>query len=156
MAKAVVTATLWTVAGAVISTASFAVSQAILDGRHAGVSITDPDAFPAWLAATLLAPVCALVGLGLGALIRHSITTIVTSIVLLAMLPQFFSTRREATAEINHAMLLSAWQRLTHAYGQPAAVGSLYAPFTQSWIVYAAWPLVALILAVIVIRRRDV
>ncbi|MFI5894584.1 hypothetical protein ACIA5D_31235 [Actinoplanes sp. NPDC051513] len=58
--------------------------------------------------------------------------------------------------EIHHAMILSAWQRLTHAHGVPEAVGSLYAPVRESWIVYAAWPLAVVALAIVVIRRRDV
>lgn len=83
LAKAVAIVAAWTLAGEINSTASFAVSQTILHGRHAGVSITDPGAFTALLGATLLAPVCALIGLGLGVLIRHSIATTVIAIVTL-------------------------------------------------------------------------
>jgi ABC-2 type transport system permease protein len=156
LAKAVVIATVWTLASAIASTGSFAASQAILNGRHAGVSITYPGAFTALLGATLLAPVCALIGLGLGVLIRHSIATTVTAIVTLVMLPTFFSTQRRLTADIHHAMVLSAWQRLTEAYGPPQAVPALYPPLGEAWIAYTAWPLVTLVLAVIVVRRRDV
>jgi hypothetical protein len=166
LAKAVVIGAAWALAGAVNSTASFAVSQAILHGRHADVSITDPGAFTALLGATLLAPVCALIGLGLGVLIRHSIATTVTAIVTLVMLPFFFSPQQRLTAEIRHAMVFTAWQRLTQAYGPPQAaaarveagqlVPGLYPPLGEAWITYAAWPLVALILALIVVRRRDV
>jgi hypothetical protein len=165
LAKAVVTATVWTLANAIASTASFAVSQAILHGRHAGVSITDPGAFTALLGATLLAPVCAVIGLGLGVLIRHSIATTVTAIVALVLLPMFFSTRQQLTAEIHHAMVMSGWQRLTQAYGPPQYANlsesgqqlpDLYPSLGEAWIAYAAWPLVALVLAVIVVRRRDV
>ncbi|MEK8142707.1 hypothetical protein NKH18_12235 [Streptomyces sp. M10(2022)] len=42
LAKAAVTAALWTAVGATISTGSFLVSQAILNERHAGVAITHP------------------------------------------------------------------------------------------------------------------
>ena len=166
LAKAVVIAAAWTVAGAISSTASFAVSQAILHGRHAGVSVTDPGAFTALLGATLLAPVCALIGLGLGVLIRHGIATTVTAIVTLVMLPIFLSPQRRLTAEIRHAMVFTAWQRLTQAYGPPQIADSraqagqllpgLYPPLGEAWITYAAWPLVALVLALIVVRRRDV
>lgn len=166
LAKAVVIAAAWTVAGAINSAASFAASQAILHGRDADVSITDPGAFTAPLGATLLAPVCALIGLGLGVLIRRSIATTGTAIVTLAMLPFFFSTQQRVTAEIHHAMILSAWQRLTQAYGPPQIADSraqagqllpgLYPPLAEAWISYAAWPLVALVLALIVVRRRDV
>jgi ABC-2 type transport system permease protein len=156
LAKAIVVAALWTVAGAVTSTLSFVVSQAILAGRDADVSITDPGAFPALLGATLVGPVCALIGLGLGVLIRHSATTMVTGVVLLLMLPSFFTTHRQWSTDVNHAMVLSAWQRLTQTYGPPQPVGTLYASFAGSWIVYAVWPLAALAMALVVIRRRDV
>jgi hypothetical protein len=73
---------------------SFVVSQAILAGGDADVSITDRGAFPALLGATLVGPVCALIGLGLGVLIRLSATTTVTGVVLLLMLPSFFTTHR--------------------------------------------------------------
>ena len=166
LAKAVVLAVAWALAGAVNSTASFAVSQSILHGRHADVSITDPGAFTALLGATLLAPGCALLGLGLGVLIRHGITTTVTTIVTLVLLPMFLSPQQRLTAEIRHAMVLVAWQRLTEAYGPPqvadinAQAGQLlpglYPPLSEAWISYAAWPLVAIVLALIVVRRRDV
>jgi ABC-2 type transport system permease protein len=166
LAKTVVLATFWTLANGVTSIASFAVSQAILHGRHADVSITHPGAITALLGATLLAPVCALIGLGLGVLIRHSIATTVTAIVTLVMLPILLSPTRRLTAEIRHAMVFTAWQRLTEAYGPPevadrnAQAGQLlpdlYPPLAEAWIAYAAWPLVVLVLAVIVVRRRDV
>jgi hypothetical protein len=156
LAKAVVVTLLWTVAGAVISTVSFVVSQAILDGRHAGSSITDPGAFLALVGATLVGPVCALIGVGLGVLIRHSATTMVTGVVILLMLPSLFSTRRPWSAGVNHAMVLSAWERLTNTYGPPVAGDTLYASFTGSWLVYAVWPLAAITVALIVVRRRDV
>lgn len=166
LAKAVVLAGAWALAGAVNSTASFAVSQAILHGRHADVPITGPGAFTALLGATLLAPVCALVGLGLGVLIRHGITTTGTAVVTLVLLPLLLSPQHRLTAEIRHATILVAWQRLTEAYGPPRIADinvqsgqllpGLYPPLGEAWLTYAAWPFVALALALIVVRGRDV
>jgi ABC-2 type transport system permease protein len=31
-----------------------------------------------------------------------------------------------------------------------------YATFAGSWVVYAVWPLVAIVLALVAVRRRDV
>lgn len=87
LAKAAVTAALWTAVGTVISTGSFLVSQAILSERHGGVPLTHPGVFRALVASALLAPVCALIGLGLGALLRHSAATMVTIVLTLLMLP---------------------------------------------------------------------
>ncbi|MFJ3965162.1 ABC transporter permease [Streptomyces sp. NPDC090036] len=156
LAKAAVTATLWTTVGTVISTGSFLVSQGILSGRHAGVPLTHPGAFRALAASALLAPVCALIGLALGVLLRHSAATVLTSIFTLLMLPPMFSESARWSAAVNHAMVSAAWKRLVQNW-EPDP-GSLIhtATVPGSWIVYALWPLIAVVLAVIVVRRRDV
>lgn len=156
LAKAVVTAGVWTAVGTAISTGSFLVSQAILNGRHAGVSITHPGVFRALVASALLAPVCALVGLGLAVLIRHSAATMVTSVFTLLMLPTLFSQSERWSADVSHVMPVTAWKRLVQNW--PPDPGSLgyTATVGGSWIVYAVWPLVAVVLAVVVVRRRDV
>jgi ABC-2 type transport system permease protein len=59
-------------------------------------------------------------------------------------------------ADLNHAMMLAGFQRLTGTYGPPGSVSSLYATAVGSWVLYAAWPLAAMVLAILVIRRRDV
>jgi len=112
LAKAAVLAAVWTALGTIIATASFAVSQSILDGWHAGFPIAHPDALRALTASALLAPVCALIGLGLGILIRHSAATMVTSTFTLLMLPPIFSSGTHWSADVRNAMVQSAWGRL--------------------------------------------
>jgi ABC-type transport system involved in multi-copper enzyme maturation permease subunit len=144
LAKAVVTAGVWTAVGTAVSTGSFLVSQAILNGRHAGVPITHSGVL------------CALVGLGLGVLIRHSAATMVTSVFTLLMLPTIFSQNKRWSADVNHAMVVTAWKRLVQNWPpDPESLGYT-ATVTGSWIVYAVWPLVAVVLALVVVRRRDV
>ncbi|MFJ4978711.1 ABC transporter permease [Streptomyces coeruleorubidus] len=156
LAKAAVTAALWTAVGTAASTGSFLVSQAILDGRHAGVPITHPGVFRALVASALLAPVCALVGLGLGVLLRHAAGTMVTSVFTLLMLPTMFSESNRWSADINHAMVSAAWKRLVQTWGpDPGSLGYT-ATVPGSWIVYTLWPLITVALAVLVVRRRDV
>lgn len=156
LAKAVVLATVWTAVGIVLATASFAVSQAILDGRDASIAITDEPALRAWVASALLPPVCALIGLGLGVVIRHAAATMVATAGTLLMLPAFFSTTRRWTAEINHVMVSTAWSRLTMPWTPSSGDGYWAASITESWIAYAVWPLLAVALAAALIRRRDV
>ncbi|MBT2384389.1 ABC transporter permease [Streptomyces sp. ISL-11] len=157
LAKTVVVAALWTVVGTLIATGSFVVSQAILEGRDAGVTLSHPGALRALAASALLAPVCALIGLGLGVLIRHSATTMVTTAFTLLMLPECFSLDKPWSADIRHAMVNSAWQRLVQDWEpQPWATLVPHASIPASWLVYAVWPLVAIALAVVVVRRRDV
>lgn len=156
LAKAVVMTAVWVVVGAVLATGSFVVSQAILGGRHAGVSINHPAAFRALAASALLAPTCALVGLGLGVLIRHSATTMVTSAFTLLMLPLLFSPNERWSADLGHATVQRAWDRLTTDWVPPSGHGVHTATITGSWITYLAWPLAAIVLAWAVVRRRDV
>ncbi|MGW0431729.1 ABC transporter permease [Micromonospora sp. NPDC003197] len=143
--------------GAVVSATSFGVTQAILSSRDVGLSISYPGALQAVTASALLPAVCALVGMGLGALIRHTATTIVTATLLLLLLPTMIEPNQPWKAALHHALPLNAWQRLTDI--SPVNLGPpiLYpATITESWLVYAAWPLVAVVLTLIVIPRRDV
>lgn len=138
--------------GAVVSAASFGVTQAILSGRHAGLSIGFPGALRVVVASTLLAPVSALVGLGLGAVIRHSATTMVATFVILLLLPTALSANHHWTAVVDHAMPFNAWARLAQANAWPADYPST---ITGAWIVYAVWSLAAAILAVTTVHHRD-
>ncbi|WP_328743397.1 ABC transporter permease [Streptomyces caniferus] len=156
LAKATVTAALWTATGTAVSTGSLLVSQTILNGRLAAVPLSHPGVLRALVASALLAPVCALIGLSLGVLIRHSATTMVTSVFTLLMLPTMFSESDRWSADINHAMVSAAWKRLVQNWeADPGSLGYT-ATVPGSWIVYALWPLTAVTLAVLVVRHRDV
>ncbi|MBC2876967.1 MULTISPECIES: hypothetical protein [Streptomyces] len=156
LAKAVVTAALWTVVGVIAATGSFLASQAVLNERHAGVPLTHPGVFRALAATALLAPVCALVGLGLGVLLRHSAATMVTSVFLLLMLPPMFSERVRWAADVRHALVSSAWSRLVQNWEPGPGSLAYSATVPGSWAVYVLWPLTTVALAVLAVRRRDV
>ncbi|MFE7570986.1 ABC transporter permease [Streptomyces sp. NPDC057539] len=156
LAKAVVTAVLWTAVGTAASIGSFLVSQAILDGHDASVPITHSDVLRPLVASALLAPVCALVGLGLGVLLRHAAGTMLTSVFTLLMLPTMFSESNRWSADVKHTMVSAAWTRLVQTWEpDPRSLGYT-ATLPGSWIVYALWALVAVALAVVVVRHRDV
>jgi ABC-2 type transport system permease protein len=140
--------------GAVIAAVSFGVTQAILSGRHVGMSIGDPAALRVVAASALLAPVCALVGMGLGALIRHGAASVVATTLVLLLLPTFFNDRHAWAAAVLHAMPYGAWNRLVDsgvylvAPPHPASVDG-------AWLVFAVWPLVAAVIAGVAVGRRD-
>ncbi|MCH0561432.1 ABC transporter permease [Streptomyces sp. MUM 16J] len=156
LAKAAVTAALWTAVGTAASTGSFLVSQAILDRHHAGVPITHPGVLRALVASALLAPVCALVGLGLGVLLRHAAGTMVTSVFTLLMLPPMFSETNRWSADIKHTLVSAAWNRLVQPWEPDPRSLAYTATVPGSWIVYTLWPLITVALAILVVRRRDV
>ncbi|MEV0092199.1 ABC transporter permease subunit [Streptomyces sp. NPDC050738] len=152
-AKMTVLTALMLVFGLVATLGSFWASQAIESGRGVGLSLTEPGILPGMLACAVLAPVCALVGLSLGVLIRHSATATGSVIGLLLLVPLFFTENRYWSAVFKHAMPHDAWRRL-HTVDFH---GSLPYPTTDAgaWLVLAIWPLVAVVLALVVVDRRD-
>ncbi|OKJ96898.1 ABC transporter permease [Streptomyces sp. CB03234] len=156
-AKLSVVTVLMTLYGAVVAGTSFGVTQAILAGRGVGVSLGHPGALRVVVASALLAPVCALAGMGLGSVIRHTAGTIVAVTGFLLLLPSLFTDRDHWTATVLHALPHGAWDRLVEAEvanwpGPPAAYPSSIA---GSWVVYAVWAVVAAVVAVVVIDVRD-
>ncbi|MEV1025044.1 ABC transporter permease subunit [Streptomyces sp. NPDC050264] len=151
-AKAVVVTVVTTVFGAVVAGVSFALTQAILDRRDAGVSIGDPGAFRIVLASALLAPVCALAGFALGAVVRHTASTMITSVVVILVLPLFLTDGRHWSAVAGHTLPYRAWLRLVDVNYSPIA-------FSWStggaWTVYTVWAGVACAIAVTSVHRRD-
>ncbi|WP_194909242.1 ABC transporter permease [Catenulispora rubra] len=71
-AKAAVLAAATIAIGEIIGFAAFGLGQAILSSKHTGVSLGDPGAFRATMGAGLYPAATAMLGFGLGALIRHT------------------------------------------------------------------------------------
>ncbi|MEU7576831.1 ABC transporter permease [Streptomyces sp. NPDC041068] len=152
-AKVLVVAAVMTGFGALVACCSFWLTQAILSTKGVGVPIDHPGAWHLVVASALLAPVSALVGMALGAVLRHSGATLVSCFVLLLLLPIALSDDRYWTAVVGHAMPYKAWLRLAEINTTDA----LY-PWTSTgaWGVLALWPLAAAATAVVTVDRRDV
>jgi ABC-2 type transport system permease protein len=145
--------------GAVVAAASFALTQAILSGRHAGVSIGYPGALRVVVASALLAPLSALIGAALGAVTRHSAAAVISSVLILQMLPIVVTDSRHWAAVIDHALPFSAWMRLVDTLYDPNGAGYAHAPahpwtITGAWTVYTLWAFGAAALTVTSIHRR--
>ncbi|KQX46183.1 MULTISPECIES: ABC transporter permease [unclassified Streptomyces] len=151
-AKVLVVAVVQTGFGAVVAGVSFWLSQAVLSVRDAGLPITHPGALRLVVASALLAPVCAVTGMALGALLRRSAVSVVGSVLLLLFVPMVLSERRHATAVLAHTTPLKAWQRL-------AAPGAFEQPYPWTaggaWLVFALWAVGAAVVTVLAVRRRD-
>ncbi|WP_328950334.1 ABC transporter permease subunit [Streptomyces sp. NBC_00184] len=152
-AKALVLTAVTTLFGALVALASFVSTQAILSGRDASVTLGHPGALRLVVASALLAPVAALAGLAIGAVIRHTGGAVIGCVVVLLLLPMVLSDRRHLTAVLQHTLPFSAWERLStsdlHA--------SVLYPWTVSgaWTVYVAWALLAGVVATVMVHRRD-
>ncbi|MEU0987331.1 ABC transporter permease [Streptomyces sp. NPDC005953] len=155
-AKVTVVSVVMLALGVIVSGTSFGVSQMLLRDVG-GLSLGDPGAVRAVAAAALLAPLCALVGMAVGAAVRHAAGSVVTVIALLLLVPALFQGERYRWAkEIGNAMPLSAWERLVTNPARAHDLGKYPLTVTEAWIVYGAWVTAAVATAVLVVRRRDV
>ncbi|MFI6822643.1 ABC transporter permease [Micromonospora sp. NPDC050187] len=154
-AKLVVLTAATTVLGLLGSATAFGVSQAILTGRG-GMSVTEPGALRAIVASALLVPLCTLVGAGLGALVRHTAPAIVTAATVLLLLPTVVDDDERWTALLRHSMPVPAWQRLIERGDAPPWVEVAHrATVGGAWATYAGWAVLATLVTVLVVRRRE-
>ena len=154
VAKTVVVGVVMLGYGAIVAGTSFAVTQAILSGRDIGLSLSYPGVWRVIVASALMAPVSALIGIGVGALIRHTATAIASLSFLLLLVPFLLDERSPAAATVLHGLPRAAWERLVQL-GDPLSTATPYpATVTGSWLTYAAWPIVALLIAAVAATDR--
>ena len=153
-AKAAVLAAVMTAFGALVAAISFGVTQAILSGVHAGVSVSYPGALRVIAASALLAPLSALVGAALGAVLRNSAAAAVSTVTLLVIIPIAVSDSRHWSALLAHALPFPAWLRLTTV---PYPQAGTHFPWTVAgaWVVFAGWALLAPVAMVVAVQHRD-
>jgi ABC-2 type transport system permease protein len=148
-AKAAVTGVVTLLAGELVAFASFFGVQAILSGRHEGVSLTHPGVAGAVAAEGMLLCVCAMTGVATGAVVRHTGGAIAALAGLLflptivGLLPAPWDGR------IGRFTLFYAARQVTTLHPSPA----MFAP-ALSLAVLLAWPAVTLIIAALVLNRR--
>ncbi|QDY77654.1 ABC transporter permease [Streptomyces qinzhouensis] len=142
--------------GAVVSGASFGLTQAILRD-HRGLSVADPGALRAVVASALLAPVCALVGMALAALVRHPAGSVGAVVGVLVLMPGLFNgDTYRWVREIGNALPVNAWRELVK--NPERAIGVAKYPVTplEAWLTFGGWALVAGVLTVVLMDRREV
>jgi len=150
-AKAAVTGTVALLAGELLAFAAFFLTQAILSGRHGGLSFARPGVPGAVLAAGLVLAACALVGLGLGAIIRHTAGAIAATVAVICLLPAAC------------LFLPGPWNARIGRFTLPGAAYQVAALHPQagllspalSLLVLLAWPTAVLLVAAVAITRRD-
>ncbi|MGW0466679.1 ABC transporter permease [Streptomyces sp. NPDC003027] len=151
-AKVVVVSAVLALFGAVVAGTSFWLTQAVLAGRSAGVSIAEPGAVRLVVASALLAPVAGLVGMAIGTLLRHSAATMVANVVVVLLLPMVLGDERRWSAVLAHGLPYHAWRRLVVAGPYEVAY-----PWSLSgaWLVYGSWAVAAAVVTVTAVHRRD-
>jgi len=138
-------------AGEVLGFACFFLTQAMLSGRHRGLSLTQPGVPGAVLAGGFLLCACALTALGLGAIIRHTPGAIAAALAVIYGLAALCLT------------LPSPWKVGLGRFTMPFAAAQVLATHQQpgllspslSMLVLIGWPAATLLAAALVITRRD-
>ena len=138
--------------GVFVTGVSFWGTQAMLGAERGGVSIAAPGALRRLTVTAVLAPIMAVVGMGLGMLLRHAIATMVTLFTVVFVIPVFVRDNQYMPALINHALVVAAWDRLNfgNLVGEPYPWSG-----TGAWTVYGAWSVAAIGLTVFLADRRD-
>jgi len=150
--KTAVTGTAALISGELLAFACFWLAQALLAGRHRGLSLAQPGVTGAVLAGGFVLCACALTALGLGAIIRHTAGAITGALAAIY------------GAAALCLVLPSPWKddlgRFTMGFAATQIVAlhpqrGLLSP-AFSMLVLAAWPAAALLIAGLVTARRDV
>jgi ABC-type transport system involved in multi-copper enzyme maturation permease subunit len=150
-AKAVVLGAVTLAAGELVAFASFFLAQAVLASHHQGVSLSRPGVPGAVLAAGLLLCVCTVLGLALGSIIRHTAGGIAATIAVIVLPGIVGLLPAPWNGRLGRFTLLEAARQVTALH--PAA--NLFSP-GLSLLVLLAWPAAALVVAAVLITRRDI
>ena len=150
-AKAAVVGALTLAAGELIAFATFFAGQQALSGQHADVTLAHPGALRGVLAAGFYLAVMAWVGLGLGAVIRHTAGAITAVIGIVFLLPHIIQALPAPwDVRIGKYSLDMAAQQVIAQHPVPG-----YLPAGPSFLIVTAYAAAATAAAAFLITRRD-
>jgi hypothetical protein len=147
-AKAAVVGAITLVLGEVLSFVAFLVSEAILSRRHRGISLGDPGALRAVVAAGFCVAAVAVLGVALGAIIRHTAGGVVALPTLIYLPLVLLSLPAPWGSRIGKFTTLMASYQLVSLRPQ----ADLLSPFLSS-LVLLAWPATGLLVAALLLGR---
>jgi ABC-2 type transport system permease protein len=137
--------------GLVLSSVLFAAVRAILAGRGADAPISNPHAAQVIAAPTLLVPICALVGLAIGSIVRHSASSIVGTVVVLMLLPVLLTRRYAWWEAVERSLPHNAWYHLS-AEQLAGPMNGVPPTNAAAWTVYALWAAAAATVAILAVK----
>jgi ABC-2 type transport system permease protein len=100
-------------------------------------------------------PTCALVGLAIGSVVRHSASSIVGTVVVLMLLPVLLTHKYAWWETVERSLLHSAWYHLS-AEQLAGPMDGVPATNAAAWAVYTLWAAAAAAVAILAVSRRDV
>ncbi|NKQ55990.1 ABC transporter permease subunit [Amycolatopsis sp. K13G38] len=150
-AKLAVFAVVSFVVSAIGSFAAFLVGQAVLSSQHIQTTLGAPGVLRAVLGTALYLTVVGMIGMALAWIIRHTAGAIATLFGVLLILPALVSALPESwSSHIDPYLPSTAGQGLTRVRVEPGYL----APWT-GFAVFCAYLVAAVIVAAVLLRRRD-
>ena len=150
-AKAAAVGAVTLLAGELIAVATFLAGQQALSAQHLNVTLAHPGALRGVLAAGLYLAVMAWVGLGLGAVIRHTAGAITATVGVVFLLPQIVhALPAPGDTRIGRLTLDGAAQQMIAQHPHAG-----YFSAGLSFLAAAAYAAAAITAAAFVITRRD-
>jgi len=150
-AKAAIVGAVTLLAGELIAFATFFASQQALSAGHLNVTLAHPGALRGVLAAGFYLAVMAWVGLGLGAVIRHTAGAITALIGVVFLLPHIIGALPAPwDIQVGKYSLDVAAQQVIAQHPVPG-----YFPVGPSFLIVVGYAAVAITTAALLITRRD-
>lgn len=150
-AKAVVVAAVALIVGEIASFASFLTGQGILSGSAPSVGLGDPGVLSAVLSGGLYLAVLALLGLGIGSIVRHTATAISTFVGIVLIAPLIVQTLPSSIGNaVGKYLPLIIGRSMTSVQPQPHVL--------SAWVgfgVLSAYALASLAIGSWLMRHRD-
>jgi ABC-2 type transport system permease protein len=150
-AKAAVAGVVTLVLGELLSFATFFLVQAILSGHHRSVSLSHPGVLDAVTAEGTFLFLISMIGIGLGAIVRQTAGAVAALLGLLAAPAIFLFLPAPWSDIIGRFTPLFSAEQVVALHPRT----ELFSP-ASSMVVLVAWPAVVLVVAAILISRRDV
>lgn len=152
-AKLLVAAAVFSVYGAVMVTACFLSSQAILSGRGIGLSITYPEVGRILFVSAVMAPVSVLSGMAMASLIRNAAGAVVAITGVQLLLPFLLSMDYLVPATISKSLPFTAWRHLSEFTTNWNSPFEYPQTTTWAWATLIVWPIASVVIAMAAVRR---
>jgi ABC-type transport system involved in multi-copper enzyme maturation permease subunit len=130
---------------------AFFAGQALYDGNGVGASLSDPDVLRALLGAALFPAAIAVMGIALGALMRHTATAVGVLFGLLFIVPVLLQALGGVWTDVASYLPSEAGEAMTIVIDDPQRMSPL-----AGFVVMVGWVGALLATAAIVLKRRDV
>jgi len=154
-AKAVVFAVIALIASLITALAAFFLGQAIMSSHHINTTIGSPGVLRAVIGGALFLTACGVLAFGLGLLLRHTAAGLGTMVgllfvvtILVNFLPQSWQN------DVDKWVPALAGGQLWQVQSQPPGSTPMFGPW-PSFAVLCGWAALAMVVAVLLFRKRD-